>query len=84
MWKGVSLFAMLLAGCVPARETQPQSCPIAKYQNLIGLPFDQAVFPLTLDHRVIAHDAAITMDHVPDRLNVYLDEARTVADLRCG
>lgn len=84
MWKKASLTLMLLGGCVPMPNANPHSCPIAKFENLIGTPLEAGVFPLTLDHRIIAPNSMVTMDHVPDRLNIYVNEQQDITRLSCG
>ncbi len=76
--------ALALAACAPNAQNSAKTCPISEFTSLIGTPVEEAVFPLTLEHRIIAQGAAVTMDHVPDRLNVHLDKTGRIARLSCG
>ncbi|MDE2912867.1 MAG: I78 family peptidase inhibitor [Paracoccaceae bacterium] len=61
------------------------NCGLEAYQDLVGLQkgmLDYFSFPER--HRIIEPDSAVTMDFVPERLNVVVSEAGVVTDLSCG
>ena len=86
---------VLLAACVeetPAPDAgQPvlppaadDTCGANDYASLIGTPLAAVTLPADLNDRVIEPDSAVTMDFVPERLNIYLDDAGIITQLTCG
>lgn len=78
--------ALALGACVapPDDVAGPDPCGAAALAWMIGAPL-----PDVIDHpgpvRVFGPDDALTMDHVPGRLNVELDAARLrVVRVFCG
>jgi hypothetical protein len=61
------------------------TCGAAAHAALIGRPGD-AIDRSSLPRgaRVVCHDCQVTMDFLPDRLNVRLDPQGRVAALDCG
>lgn len=87
--------ALLMAACAPtppvagAPMDNPGDlagdCGAEKFQRLIGQSramLDEAALPKP--HRIIAHDAMVTMDYAPTRLNIQLDQDGRVARVFCG
>jgi hypothetical protein len=77
---------VVLAGCVEGVEAPlPVSCGADGLQGLVGQPaavlqtirFGQVV-------RVIRPGMAVTMDYVPERLNIDIDAAEVISGVRCG
>ena len=94
-----SLFSVLLlaacSGAAPppgdARDVTPEPdaarddpCGAADYAGLVGANVAAVTLPANLNHRVIYPDTAVTMDFVPERLNVEVTADGTVVRLRCG
>ncbi len=68
-----------------APPTGPDTCERARFVSLIGAPassIDRSALPPRA--RIVCHNCPVTMDHVPERLNVVLDSEGRVAELRCG
>ena len=84
----VLLLPLALMACVevpmPA-EPLETACGAADLQDLVGR--DAAVlqtmrFGQTL--RIIRPGMAVTMDYLPERLNIEIDGAETIVAVRCG
>lgn len=89
----------LLAGCMPYAENvengqaPPESsglCNADKLDHAVGQKLT-ADLEARLKRearaelvRVAPHDGAITMDHSPARLNIFIDEARKIIRINCG
>ncbi|MGB7318083.1 MAG: I78 family peptidase inhibitor [Planktotalea sp.] len=81
------LLVVALAACVPAKEqhsNSPETCPKSQFSNLIGTDINAAVLPLTLTYRTIWPGDVVTTDHLPDRMNIAVDDAGLVQNLSCG
>jgi hypothetical protein len=64
---------------------EPDSCGMQAHRHLIGMDGDDIDrSSLPQGTRVICHDCMVTMDHVPQRLNVQLGPDGKVVSLRCG
>ena len=79
----------LLIGCVAQKQSgpskgQPDTCPKSQYSDLIGANINTAILPLTLTYRVIYPEDAVSMEHMPERLNVTVSDKGTVQSLSCG
>lgn len=61
-------------------------CGAASTQFLIGKPAEAAHSGLGTHRpvRIIGIDEAVTLDFVPNRLNVLLDDAGTIVAVNCG
>jgi hypothetical protein len=63
-------------------------CGAANLQHLVGEPLPSAEALAALEGprrvRVVQPGDMLTMDHIPGRLNVELDAAGIVRNLRCG
>jgi len=79
---------LLLAACQmapPASEPEPDACNASGWMWLVGEPVDvvaASTFPAPM--RVIGPGDAVTMDYLPNRLNVSYNEAGIVTDVYCG
>lgn len=80
---------LALAGCVaPPMPTVPapaDTCGRAQYAGLVGAPLStfnasQVKGPV----RILAPGAVMTMDHRPDRLNIYHNARGIVQQVTCG
>ncbi|MEM8822680.1 MAG: I78 family peptidase inhibitor [Pseudomonadota bacterium] len=83
----VGLVAMLaLVGCQDDEEqaATDDPCNAAAYATTIGSNIAAVLFPAELNMRVIGPDTSVTMDFVPERLNVRLDADGTITALDCG
>ena len=69
-------------GSVPAGSDAP--CDPQAYEGLLGKPYTDGMVDYAGRLRVVPFDSAITMDFLPDRLNLFLDEAGTVDRITCG
>ena len=86
--------ALVLAACSPAiigdpgtgPGDRPQSlCGADAYQHLLGKPKRTLEgVPLPTPVRVIGPDTAVTMDHVPERLNIRYDTIGIIREVSCG
>ncbi|MGE0739701.1 MAG: I78 family peptidase inhibitor [Hyphomonadaceae bacterium] len=68
-----------------SRQAVADTCRMAEYQSFIGrdgASIDQASLPPRA--RVVCFGCAVTMDHVPERLNLRLGADGKVASLGCG
>ncbi len=92
-------FAMIIAGCTsvpPAAAEEPVAehgaglCDATKVKGLIGKPATAALeaearrLSGAQAVRTIRPGDMVTMDYREDRLNLELDEAGRVRDVRCG
>ncbi|MEC9481781.1 MAG: I78 family peptidase inhibitor [Halomonas sp.] len=66
------------------------TCDASQVEGHIGEAYREAMQPALLAHsgaqrlRVIRPDQGYTMDYRPERLNVHVDEAGEIIQLRCG
>ena len=77
----------LLTACQAAAPPRPDlpSCGAARLSGWLGQPvasLDEQYLPQTV--RLIRPGDAVTEDHNPGRLNVYLDASDRVVQFRCG
>ncbi len=87
---GLAFLGMVmgLLGCqmTGATPTKPaDACGAAALQGLVGQPrsvLDTMRFSQPV--RVIAPGSAVTMDYVPQRLNIVLNTAGKIAQVQCG
>ena len=88
-WIGVLSMA-LLAACI---DEDPQdveirgskTCDPAAFEFLIGQPKEAIEGVLTPETvRVLGENAPMTMDHRPERLNVFHDETGEIVKVSCG
>lgn len=88
---GAGLLAGLLAGCIPSGNdeevgfTGSTTCDEALFQQLVGQDIgvvDGIETPE--DTRVLADDAVMTMDHVPERLNIGHQNDGQIVRVWCG
>lgn len=92
------LFPLALMACTPddpapvptpAPKPQPPAnqtaaCNPADFQSLVGKPFVDGSVTYEGRVRVIPFGAAVTMDFLPNRLNIDLSQERTVTRVFCG
>lgn len=77
-----------LAACVqetPEETLAPQECGAAEYADRVGTPlstFD--VSKVKAPVRVLGPDSIMTMDHRPDRMNVYHNDEGVIEKIICG
>ncbi|WP_298437313.1 I78 family peptidase inhibitor [uncultured Jannaschia sp.] len=76
-------FLFLLAACQLEAESD-DPCRAGEYGALVGANIAAVSLPADLNHRVVGPDTAVTMDFVPDRLNVLVDRQGRIFGLRCG
>ena len=80
------LAPLILAACQTiAPEPEADACNASGWMWLIGEPVDvvaASTFPAPM--RVIGPGDAVTMDFLPNRLNVTYNEAGIVTDVYCG
>jgi len=81
---------MLAAACMPEEEptvtrSGDDPCGAAALQHLVGEPAAQHEFG-TGDQkvRIIPPGLSVTMDYLPERLNVETDEAGIITRIYCG
>lgn len=72
-----------------ATEQEPASpedpCNAAQYAEYLGQPkyaLSKVVFKTEM--RVVAHDALVTMEFIPTRINFRLDEDGLINEIACG
>lgn len=89
--KWIGLTALVaLAACIGEDEEAAEvkgstTCDPAAFEFLIGQDkgaVDSAITPESV--RVLGENDAMTMDHVPERLNVLHDEAGKIVKVTCG
>jgi hypothetical protein len=85
--------SLIVAGCTvqAAPEPLPASgpCNAAPAQKLLGQPADKVLLEAqTLSGakavRSYKTGSAVTMDYREDRLNIVVDEANRIVELKCG
>ena len=81
---------LLLVGCIGEEEKTvveqgSKVCDEAAFEFLIGQPKEAVEKAITPDElRVVLDGSPMTMDHRPDRLNVFHDEDGKIIGVRCG
>lgn len=90
---GIALALLVLAcGCdgaagpssVPPGSSPADTCGAADYRGLVGAPLAAVTLPADLDDRVLRPGQPATMDYRASRLNIVVDAAGMIVDLRCG
>lgn len=88
---GVLILGMLtLVACQPDNALPvgdgpgPQACKPARYEGLVGAQVAAITLPADLEHRIIGPDTMVTMDYVPERLNIHTDKNGRVLRISCG
>ena len=79
--------AFALAACQPmpdATTPRPDTCNLSAHQSLVGTPVSLAQFPGVETVRIIPPNSPVTMDYLPERLNVETDAKGTIQRLSCG
>ena len=88
-----SLLPVLLLAACAGEPDPPQAAPPAAaddpcgasgYASLVGANIAAVTLPADLNHRIIRPDTVVTMDFVPERLNIEVTADGIVTDLRCG
>lgn len=81
---------IVLAACIGEDEDGAamkgsKTCDVAAFEFLIGQP-KEAVEGVTTPEalRILGENAPMTMDHRPDRLNIFHDEAGVIVKITCG
>lgn len=89
--KWIGLAALVtLAACIGEDEETAEvkgseTCDVAAFEFLIGQPKDALEGVITPELvRVLGENAPMTMDHRPDRLNVFHDDADVIVKITCG
>ena len=90
--KHVSLITALvltLASCsTPEPESGPTDmtdpCGAKAYSGLLGAPLAAVTLPADLTTRVLRPGEMATLDFLPERLNIALDEDDVIVGLSCG
>ena len=85
------LVPVLLAACAAEPAPPPDApgvaddpCGASGYAGLVGANVAAVTLPADLDHRIIGPDTVVTMDFVPERLNIEVTADGLIAGLRCG
>lgn len=89
--KWIALAALMTAtACISETEESAEmkgseTCDPAAFEFLIGQP-KEALEGITTPEmvRVLGEHAAMTMDHRPERLNVFHDDEGTIIKITCG
>ncbi len=71
----------LLPAC---REEAEDTCGAEGYRALEGAALAAVTLPADLDARITGPDIAATLDHRPDRLNLWVNAAGVIERLYCG
>lgn len=88
-WVGMTALA-LLGACIDedpqdAEMKGSKTCDPAVFEFLIGQPKESLEDVLTPESlRVLGENAPMTMDHRPERLNVFHDENGKIIKVSCG
>jgi hypothetical protein len=85
------VFTLLCSGCTGEAEdgrrlrgAEPAvaSC---QFSHWIGKPVNEIpVKTLGRPYRVLPPNSVVTMDHIPNRINLYVDKRGIVTRVRCG
>ena len=89
--KWIAMVALLTAtACISETEESAEmkgteTCDPAAFEFLIGQP-KEALEGITTPElvRVLGEHAAMTMDHRPERLNVFHDDEGVIVRITCG
>lgn len=77
---------LLTSACATAMSPGPKTpCGLETLDHVIGQPWSEDLLPPRDGRvRVLRPGDMMTMDHLPERLNVHLDDKDRVSELRCG
>ena len=87
---------LCLAACTPAAITPnpnvdplpkgtDDSCNAARYHTLIGRAGTDLEKILIMGKvRIIRFGSVVTMDYLPDRMNIHIDQSGTINRISCG
>ena len=77
-----------LAACqpLPPAPAEPAApvCPAPAYGSLVGANAAAVTLPAGLNVRIVGPDSVVTMDFVPDRLNLRVNRAGVIVAVDCG
>ena len=76
----------LLAACAPAAPTATLGLPNRcgpEYDVMVGRNIGEFTLPPGLPHRIAQPGAALTEDHNPARLNIFVDDRGWVQKVEC-
>lgn len=74
--------ACTLAACI--EEPGADDCGADEYRDLIGHLLAAVTLPADLDARIVGPDIAVTLDHRPDRLNIWVARSGLIERVYCG
>ena len=86
----VGVAVVFLAACIDedpqdVENKGSETCDPAAFEFLIGQPKEALEGVLTPESvRVLGENAPMTMDHRPDRLNVFHNESGEIVKVSCG
>ncbi|MBU2943401.1 I78 family peptidase inhibitor [Shimia thalassica] len=81
----IGLTACLETGENTVEMKGSETCDPAAFEFLIGQQEESMPGILTPDElRVLKPNSVMTMDHNPERLNVFLDDGGTINKVTCG
>lgn len=72
--------AIILASCL----ADPDTCNSVDYFSLVDANIAAVTLPSNIDSRIINEGDLVTMDFVPERLNIEVDAQGTIQRLSCG
>lgn len=76
---------VLLASCVPQMQPAPTTCAAPQLQGLLGQPATKLqLMRFAYQVRIIRRSRAVTMDYLPDRLNIEIDADEKISRVYCG
>ncbi len=70
-----------IAACAPQTE---ETCDLESYRGFLGASLAAVTFPADPNLRLIMAGDIVTMDFVPDRVNIHVDDNGRIHDLTCG
>lgn len=60
------------------------TCPADGYQGFVGKNIAAVIYPSDLKVRVLQPDTVVTMEYVPDRMNIHVDDDGVITKIICG
>lgn len=85
------MLALLSSGCAmraqegPAPASSESAVSNCEFSQWIGKPVEEIpVRTMGRPYRILPPNSMTTMDHIPNRINVYIDGRGMVIKVRCG
>lgn len=79
--------ALMLCACLPAQDVSipgNKTCGAERIAPFVGQSVDLVELPTDHPYRVLPPDSIVTMDYLPERLNIFVTKDNVITELTCG